>query len=65
MELQKYHGLGNDYLVYNPQKNCMTLNKGRIRLICNRHYGFGSDGILYGPIFEENKINVNCNSKLQ
>ncbi len=58
MELQKYHGLGNDYLIYDPQKNSMELNEGRIQLICHRNYGFGSDGILYGPIFDDAKIKV-------
>ncbi len=58
MELQKYHGLGNDYLVYDPKKNGMELNGGRIRLICDRNFGVGSDGILYGPVFEDGKIKV-------
>lgn len=58
MELEKYHGLGNDYLVFDPQKNSMTLNPARIRLICDRNYGFGSDGILYGPILEDGKVRV-------
>jgi diaminopimelate epimerase len=47
----KYHALGNDYLVLDP------VDWGRdtppapeeIRKICHRHYGLGSDGILYGP----------------
>jgi diaminopimelate epimerase len=58
IEFQKYHGLGNDYLVYDPQKNTLNLNEDRIKLICNRNFGVGSDGILYGPIFEDKKIKV-------
>jgi diaminopimelate epimerase len=58
IELQKYHGLGNDYLVYDPQKNPLTLNQDRIKLICNRNFGVGSDGILYGPVFHDKKTEV-------
>jgi diaminopimelate epimerase len=55
---ERYHGLGNDYLVYDPQKNDMALNEKRIKLICDRNFGCGSDGILYGPILEEDRIRV-------
>jgi len=58
IKLEKYHGLGNDYLVYDPAVNPMELTPGRIRLICNRNFGPGSDGILYGPIFENGAIKV-------
>ena len=56
--LERYHGLGNDYLVYDPQINEMELNEERIRLICDRNFGCGSDGILFGPIIEKDRIRV-------
>lgn len=56
--LKKYHGLGNDYLVYDPNKNEELLQERQIALLCRRNVGVGADGILYGPFFEENKINV-------
>ena len=50
MRFAKYHALGNDYLVLEP-KDCPTLFSPEvIRKVCHRHYGLGSDGILYGPI---------------
>lgn len=58
IELQKYHGLGNDYLVFDSQKSALDLNESMIKLICDRNFGIGSDGILYGPIFENEKIAV-------
>jgi len=58
MQLEKYHALGNDYLVFDAQNNQEILNEEQIRLICHRNFGFGSDGILYGPIFDENRIKV-------
>ena len=54
--VQKYHGLGNDYLIYDPQKNGLSLTPARIRLICDRNFGAGSDGILYGPILDGGRI---------
>lgn len=56
IELSKYHGLGNDYLVFDPQKITIELNPKQIKLICDPHFGVGSDGILYGPIFKDNNI---------
>jgi diaminopimelate epimerase len=56
--MEKYHGLGNDYLVYDPQKNPVALNEARIKLICDRNFGCGSDGILFGPLLEDGKIKV-------
>lgn len=46
----KYHALGNDYLVINPSDLAGDLAPGRIRRICHRNYGVGSDGILLGPL---------------
>ena len=42
----KSHGLGNDYLVMVGEHLSIELNEARIRLICHRNYGVGSDGIL-------------------
>jgi diaminopimelate epimerase len=40
------HGLGNDYLVIDPTRLDFDLTPARTRLICHRHLGVGSDGIL-------------------
>jgi len=50
MKFIKYHALGNDYLVFDPQVWGENLTESCIRRICNRHYGAGSDGILLGPL---------------
>lgn len=57
--VEKYHGLGNDYLIYDPAKNTMPLNEERVRLICNRNFGAGADGILEGPLFLTDSADVN------
>lgn len=56
--LRKYHGLGNDYLVYDCNINKPNLCRDQIRLLCNRNFGIGSDGILVGPIWKGNKVQV-------
>ena len=50
MRFFKYHALGNDYLVLEPQDCSPLFSQEAIRKVCHRHYGLGSDGILYGPI---------------
>lgn len=49
MQFHKYHGLGNDYIVIDPADAGDVLSEKQVRLICHRHYGVGSDGILFGP----------------
>src|SRR5262249_30243416 len=42
----KSHGLGNDYIVVDPERIPFELKPESVRLICHRNYGVGSDGIL-------------------
>ena len=46
----KYHALGNDYLVIDPKNLPSALTPDQVKVICHRHYGIGSDGILLGPL---------------
>jgi diaminopimelate epimerase len=45
-EFVRSHALGNDYLVVDPRTWSIRLTPERIREICDRHRGVGSDGIL-------------------
>ncbi|MHC4131039.1 MAG: diaminopimelate epimerase [Planctomycetota bacterium] len=54
----KYHGLGNDYLVIDPNACDIELTPEVIRLICDRYFGVGSDGILYGPLKDSSNCKV-------
>jgi diaminopimelate epimerase len=45
-EFVRSHGLGNDYLVVDGERLGFALTPERVRLICDRHTGVGSDGIL-------------------
>lgn len=53
MKYFKYHALGNDYLVIDPKDLPAELTTNRIRKICHRNFGVGSDGILLGPLPSE------------
>lgn len=46
LELAKYEGLGNDFLVLVDLHGRHQLDAGRARLACDRHLGFGADGLL-------------------
>lgn len=56
--MKKYHGLGNDYLVLDPNKNEIKLQKRNVEMLCRRNFGVGADGILYGPFQENGKLRV-------
>lgn len=58
IHFKKYHGLGNDYLVIDPNVYEINLTPDAIRLICDRHFGVGADGILYGPMQSGNDFSV-------
>lgn len=57
-DFYKYHALGNDYIVIDPNVVNFTINENAIKLICDRNFGIGSDGILYGPILVGEKIEL-------
>jgi len=48
MKFYKYHALGNDYIILEPDE-FKKLTKEQIHRLCHRNYGLGSDGILCGP----------------
>jgi diaminopimelate epimerase len=50
MKFEKYHALGNDYLVYDPKDGKESFSERDIVRICHRNFGLGSDGILVGPL---------------
>ena len=56
--LRKYHGLGNDYLIYDPNRNACELQERQVEALCRRNLGVGADGILYGPFFDGDKMRV-------
>ena len=53
MIFEKYHALGNDYLVFDPRKDIHSFTTSETVRICHRNFGLGSDGILVGPLPSE------------
>lgn len=56
--MMKYQGLGNDYLILDPNKNRVQLQGKKIALMCQRGFGLGADGVLYGPVDINGKMGV-------
>jgi diaminopimelate epimerase len=50
MHFAKYHALGNDYVVCDAADWPHGFSEADIRRICDRHFGIGSDGILWGSL---------------
>lgn len=56
--MTKYQGLGNDYLILDPNKNRVQLQGKKVALLCQRGFGLGADGVLYGPVDIDGKMGV-------
>ena len=50
LRFSKFHVLGNDYLVVDPTQTTLELDPKRIKALCDRRLGIGSDGLLFGPL---------------
>ena len=46
MKFYKYHGAGNDFLIADNRDGHLSLSEEVIRHLCDRHTGFGADGVM-------------------
>lgn len=46
MRFEKWQALGNDYLIVERDRLPWELTAARVRLLCDPHFGIGSDGVL-------------------
>lgn len=46
MTFYKYHGAGNDFLVADGRSSSIDLSSDGIAALCDRHTGFGADGVM-------------------
>ncbi|HEU4736870.1 MAG TPA: diaminopimelate epimerase [Solirubrobacterales bacterium] len=46
MKFEKWQALGNDYLIIEAEGLAWELTPARVKLICDPHFGLGSDGVL-------------------
>ncbi|MCF0134677.1 MAG: diaminopimelate epimerase [Blautia sp.] len=56
--MTKYQGLGNDYLILDANRNRVQLMGKKVALLCQRGFGLGADGVLYGPVEINGKLGV-------
>ncbi len=47
MKFWKYHGLGNDFVLFESVHKDVEIDIERCKLVCNRHYGIGADGVIF------------------
>ncbi len=55
MRFEKYHGLGNDFLVLLDLGGRCPVDAAAVRALCDRHRGVGADGVIRvtpGPTME-------------
>jgi diaminopimelate epimerase len=46
VRFEKWQALGNDYLILESEELSWDLNAERVRLLCDPHFGIGSDGVV-------------------
>ena len=46
MRFEKWQALGNDYLILEEEELPWRLSAGRVRRLCDPHFGVGADGVL-------------------
>ncbi len=49
----RYQAYGNDMLVIDPAEFPIPITSSIAKLLCDRHFGLGADGICYGPLEAE------------
>ena len=60
-QFTKFHGLGNDYLVFEAERMLEVSDLGEFaRRICNRHYGAGGDGIAIIGKLKGDEADFSC-----
>ena len=46
MKFCKYHGAGNDFLLYDAREDGTVFTPEQVASLCDRHLGIGSDGLM-------------------
>lgn len=46
MRFEKWHGIGNDFVLLADPENRVTLDGEKVKQICHRRFGVGADGVI-------------------
>lgn len=46
MRFAKYHGIGNDFVLFADPDDGLELTPGLVRALCDRRFGIGADGVI-------------------
>lgn len=46
LHFSKGHGTGNDFVIFADPDGVVELSPDQIRLLCDRHFGIGADGVI-------------------
>ncbi|MGH2807907.1 MAG: diaminopimelate epimerase [Actinomycetota bacterium] len=46
MRFSKYHGIGNDFIMFADRADRLELTPEMVRALCDRHFGIGADGVI-------------------
>lgn len=47
VKFYKYHGLGNDFIIFDPEIQPKDFSKEQVVKLCDRNFGIGADGMLF------------------
>jgi len=47
INFQKFHGTGNDFILFDFRKDISPFNENHIAELCHRRFGIGADGIMF------------------
>ena len=47
IKVYKYQGAGNDFVIIDNRKGEIDLSESQIKLLCDRRFGIGADGLMY------------------
>ena len=46
MTFYKYHGTGNDFILFDNRDGKLRFSTAQVAFMCNRHMGIGADGLM-------------------
>jgi diaminopimelate epimerase len=55
---RKYHGAGNDFVLFYKSNPSVAFDADTIKVICDRRYGVGSDGLLVVEVLRRDHLRI-------